>query len=162
MAVQQGPSLEEILLAVENIFDKAVAMLSEFVAIDSTLNHETAAIAFMEARFQELGLITDRFPVVLDSLRSLPGFSPVNWSYEGKECVVGVHRPRLPPKGIPPPSTLPERLPFSLVTVVVQAKASSSMVMWTWFPLDRLTCGLTARSKCGSRMGACTAVVRVI
>jgi len=97
--VQQGPSLEEILLAVENIFDKAVAMLSEFVAIDSTLNHETAAIAFMEARFQELGLITDRFPVVLDSLRSLPGFSPVNWSYEGKECVVGVHRPRLPPKG---------------------------------------------------------------
>jgi acetylornithine deacetylase len=97
------PSKEEIVAAVEKVFEEAVAMLSELVAIDSTLNHETAAVAFMEARFKEAGLATDRFPVVLDDLRSLPGFSPVDWSYEGKECVVGVHRPRLPPQGPPRP-----------------------------------------------------------
>jgi len=100
------PSKEEIVAAVEKVFEEAVAMLSELVAIDSTLNHETAAVAFMEARFKEAGLATDRFPVVLDDLRSLPGFSPVDWSYEGKECVVGVHRPRLPPQGPPAPFIL--------------------------------------------------------
>jgi acetylornithine deacetylase len=93
------PSRDEIVGAVEKVFDEAVAMLSELVAIDSTLNHETAAVQFMEAHFKKAGLTTDRFPVVLDDLRSLPGFSPVDWSYEGKECVVGVHRPRLPPQG---------------------------------------------------------------
>ncbi len=90
---------EAIERAVEAVFEEAVAMLSELVAIDSTLNHETAAVDFMAERFRRAGLAVDRFPVELEAIRHLPGFSPVTWSYDQKECVVGVHRPRLPPQG---------------------------------------------------------------
>ncbi len=84
---------EQILKAVENAFEEEVQMLAEFTAIDSTLNNETGAVDFMETKFKELGLKTDRFPVRLEEIQHLPGFSPVDWSYDKKECVVGVHTP---------------------------------------------------------------------
>jgi acetylornithine deacetylase len=36
----------------------------------------------------------DKFAISLDDIKNLKGFSPVDWSYAGKENVVGVYTPK--------------------------------------------------------------------
>lgn len=43
--------------------------------------------------FGSLGLDVDRFVIDEDAIRTLPGYSPSIVSYDGRENVVGVHRP---------------------------------------------------------------------
>jgi len=92
--MEQQPTQQQIEKAVEEGFGDAVHMLEELVALDSLLNNETGAVHYMEKKFRELGLaVVTRFPVRLEDIQHLPGFSPVDWSYDNKECVVGTHVP---------------------------------------------------------------------
>ncbi|KAL6075684.1 ArgE/DapE family deacylase [Balamuthia mandrillaris] len=84
--------------AVEALFPEAVEMLSQLVAIDSQLccQGEAKVQDFMESFFKSsLNLSrVDRFAIRLEDIKDLPGYSPADWNYDGKDCVVGVHKSR--------------------------------------------------------------------
>ncbi|MFQ5958130.1 MAG: M20/M25/M40 family metallo-hydrolase, partial [Alphaproteobacteria bacterium] len=88
------PSAEKIIAAVDALRDETVAMLCDLVRLDSTLGSEGPAQDYMARAFAALGLAVDRFEIELEAIRDHPGFSPVEWSYAGKENVVASHRPR--------------------------------------------------------------------
>ncbi len=88
-----APSVAAITAAADALFDEAVEMLSELVRHGSTLHNEASALDYMATVFSELGLNVDKFEIDLDTIKDQPGFSPVDWSYAGKENVVGVHQP---------------------------------------------------------------------
>ncbi|MDX1608593.1 MAG: M20/M25/M40 family metallo-hydrolase, partial [Halofilum sp. (in: g-proteobacteria)] len=67
--------------------------LAALVREDSRLGREQGAQALMEDWFRALGLDVRRVPVELEAIRDRPGFSPPLIDYEGRENVVGVHRP---------------------------------------------------------------------
>ena len=69
-------------------------MLSDLVRHGSTLGNEASAQYHMAEVFAGLGLTVDKFEIDVNTIKDRPGFSPVDWSYAGKENVVGVHQPR--------------------------------------------------------------------
>lgn len=79
--------------AVDAQRDAQLDFLRTLVRYPSVLGEEAEAQAFMAETFREAGLEVDQWPIRLAEIRDLPGFSPVDWSYEGKTNVVGVHRP---------------------------------------------------------------------
>ncbi len=89
-----APSAQDIIAAADALQDEAVEMLSALVRLDSTLGNEAAAQEFMARCFADLGLSVDSFEIDLDAIKDLPGFSPVNWSYAGKQNIVATHRSR--------------------------------------------------------------------
>src|SRR5687767_13693482 len=92
----EEPSMEEIIEAVDSLQDDAVKMLSTLVSFNSTLGHEQQVQDFMFNFFsKELELRTDRFEIKKEDLESLPGFSPADWSYKGRECVVATHKSKV-------------------------------------------------------------------
>lgn len=90
------PTTEDIIKAVDALHEDTISLLSDLVKFDSTLGNESSSKIqeYIDQVFRELGLKVDRFPILLENIKDLKGFSPVNWSYEGKENVVGVHLPR--------------------------------------------------------------------
>lgn len=90
------PTQQDIIQAVAGLEKEGIALLSDLVRFDSTLGNEgkSAIQAYMEETFSKLGMKVDRFPISLEDIKGLQGFSPVDWSYEGKENVVGVHTPK--------------------------------------------------------------------
>ncbi len=88
------PKTEDIIAAADALHDEGVAMLCDLVRFDSTLGNEAEAQNHVAGLFAELGLAVDKFEIDIDAIKDRPGFSPVNWSYKGKENVVGVHQPR--------------------------------------------------------------------
>ncbi len=89
-----GPSVEEIVAACRALEEDATTMLADLVRLDSTLGNERPAQDYMARAFADLGLEVDQFAIDLDEIRDRPGFSPVDWSVEGKTNVVATHRPR--------------------------------------------------------------------
>jgi acetylornithine deacetylase len=83
-----------IVDAVDALQDGNVDLLAALVREPSTLGREQGAQALMAGSLAELGLEVDRFAIDEGALRDLPGYSPSIMSYEGRENVVGVHRPR--------------------------------------------------------------------
>lgn len=83
-----------ILDAVTMLRDDGVRLLADLVRIPSLLGHEGPAQDLMERVFRDLGLAVDRFAIDEAALKAQPGWSPSLISYEGRENVVGVHRPR--------------------------------------------------------------------
>jgi len=76
--------------------DATVEALCALVREDSRLGQEQAAQDHMAETFASMGLEVDRFAVDLDAIRDRPGFSPPLLDYEGRENVVGIHRPASP------------------------------------------------------------------
>ena len=92
--VDATPSAAQIIAAADALHDEAVAMLSDLVRHGSTLGNEAPAQNHMAEVFAGLGLAVDKFEIDVNTIKDQPGFSPVDWSYAGKENVVGVHQPR--------------------------------------------------------------------
>jgi hypothetical protein len=91
------PTHQDICKAVEGLEKEAVALLSDLVRFDSTLGNESKSNiqSFVADTFSKLGLHVDKFAISLEDIKNLQGFSPVDWSYAGKENVVGVHTPKV-------------------------------------------------------------------
>ncbi|EFA82919.1 Acetylornitine deacetylase [Heterostelium album PN500] len=87
------PSKEDIIARVDALQTESIEKLKQLVSFDSLLGNENEAQIYMHEIFNQMGLKVDRFQVDLEKIKHLPGFSPVNWSYDGKENVVGIHEP---------------------------------------------------------------------
>lgn len=81
-----------LLAAVDEGFEGQVALTAELVRFPSTRGNEHTAQDFMAEEMRRRGLSVDRFRVELDEIRHLPGFSPVDVSYENAYNVVGARR----------------------------------------------------------------------
>ena len=87
------PDRSEIQQAVASRRDWAVDALGGWVRHGSVLGSEASAQAYVADLYGSLGLETKMVPVAIDRIKDLPGFSPVDWSYEGRDNVVGIHDP---------------------------------------------------------------------
>lgn len=87
-------ALARIDAAVDAGRDAQLGTLRELVRFPSVLGREAEAQRYVAERFRALGLEVDLWQVRLEDIRELPGFSPVDWSYDEKINVVGVHRAR--------------------------------------------------------------------
>lgn len=85
--------------ACDALRDEAVDMLSCLVGFESTLGNESSAQDYMAMRFESLSLDPQRFAIDEDKLKTHRGYSPSLISYQGRENVVGVHRPQGPVRG---------------------------------------------------------------
>ncbi len=83
-----------ILDAVDALRDESVEALKRLVRCPSTLGNEQSALNEMARIYEGLGLAPRRVPTVPAELASHPGFSPPLISYEGRDNVVALHRPR--------------------------------------------------------------------
>ena len=89
-----GGLRQAVIDAVDALQDANVALLSALVREPSTLGNEQGAQVVMASAFADLGLEVDHFAIDEDAIRALPGYSPSVASYDGRENVVGIHRPR--------------------------------------------------------------------
>jgi len=82
----------QIMHAVDAGFDHQVEFLTELTAHPSTRGQEQGAQDFMAGEMAARGLSVDRWQIDLDTIRDLPGFSPVLGPYDDAVNVVGTHR----------------------------------------------------------------------
>jgi acetylornithine deacetylase len=82
----------KIMNAVDAGFDEQVALTAELVKFPSVRGAEHTAQDFVAAAMRERGLAVDRWPIDIEAIRHMPGFSPVHVSYENAFNVVGSHR----------------------------------------------------------------------
>lgn len=87
------PDQQAIADAVAELEPWALDTLARFVRCDSSLGHERLAQEYIADVFERAGLAVRIHPVDLDRIRDLPGFSPVDWTYDDRPNVVGVHDP---------------------------------------------------------------------
>lgn len=75
---------------IEELWDQEVSFLQDIGRFPSTLGNETAVQNFIANYFSEnVGLEVDKFVPDLKTISEHPGYSPVEWSYEGRPVVVG-------------------------------------------------------------------------
>jgi acetylornithine deacetylase len=84
----------DILRAVDEQFDEQAAFLAELVRIPSQRGQEAPAQDAMASAYAALDYDVDRWEVDLDSIRHMPGFSPVVGPYQSAVNVVATHRAR--------------------------------------------------------------------
>ncbi|MEQ8393398.1 MAG: M20/M25/M40 family metallo-hydrolase, partial [Thalassospira sp.] len=83
--------------AVSDRRSKAVDDLCALVRHDSLLGNEASAQNWIADRFAQMGLDVERVAIDINALRDQPGFSPpVIDGYDGRENIVGLHRPKSP------------------------------------------------------------------
>jgi acetylornithine deacetylase len=82
----------EILDAVDRGFDKQVEFLADLIRHPSQRGQEMSAQNLVAQRYETFGYEVDRWAIDVDSLRHLPGFSPVIGSYRDAINVVATHR----------------------------------------------------------------------
>jgi acetylornithine deacetylase len=81
---------EEVMDKVDSLWEEEVAFLQKIGRYPSTLGNEASVQHFIADYFSsELGLETDVFVPDHKIISQLPGYSPVEWSYEGRPVVVG-------------------------------------------------------------------------
>lgn len=83
-----------ILEAVASLRTESTETLARLVRCPSTLGNEASALNEMERVYRDLGLDPFRVPTDPVALADHPGFSPPLISYEGRDNVVAVHKPR--------------------------------------------------------------------
>lgn len=76
--------------------DWAVDRLQKFVACPSVLGQEKSAQDCIAGLYEELGYETKILPVDIDRIKNLKGFSPVDWDYNDRPNVVGIHKVKNP------------------------------------------------------------------
>lgn len=89
----------EIVAAVHAQRAESVGLLQRLVAEPSLLGQEASAQALMAAEFEALGLEVRTLSIDEAKLRAHPGYSPSIVSYDGRQNVLGLHRPRGPVRG---------------------------------------------------------------
>lgn len=87
------PPTETIRQALRERRDWAVRTLADLVSCPTVLGREADGQRYLAGVFDRLGYATRIEPIRLERIRNLPGFSPVDWTLEGKENVVAVHDP---------------------------------------------------------------------
>ncbi|MBO1079620.1 ArgE/DapE family deacylase [Roseomonas haemaphysalidis] len=80
--------------AVKALEGESNAALERLVRCPSTLGNEASALDEMARNYEALGLTALRIPTVPAKLQDVPGFSPPLISYEGRDNVAAVHKPR--------------------------------------------------------------------
>ena len=83
-----------ILDAADSLRDDTLDWLFHLVRCPSTLGNEAGALSEMERLYRHLGLQPQRIPTVPEKLEGHAGFSPPLISYEGRDNVAAIHRPR--------------------------------------------------------------------
>jgi acetylornithine deacetylase len=89
-------SKDIISSAVTDRTNWAVNHLQKFVACPSILGQEKSAQDYIAGVYDELGYQTKILPVDIDRIKKLPGFSPVDWDYNDRPNVVGIHNVKNP------------------------------------------------------------------
>ncbi|KJE37035.1 acetylornithine deacetylase [Thalassospira sp. HJ] len=83
--------------AVSKRTQNAIDDLCALVRHDSQLGSEASAQDWISDKFAAMGLDVERIKIDINALRDQPGFSPpVIDGYDGRENVVGLHRPQNP------------------------------------------------------------------
>ncbi len=82
--------------AVDAAFDRQVAFTQDLVRHPSLRGAEQTVQDFIAQAYRTRGLAVDRWTIDVDAIRHLPGFAPVETSYENAVSVVGAYRPRTP------------------------------------------------------------------
>ena len=85
-----------ILEAVDAARPETEALLAGLVRHRSLLGQEHGALDAMASAFERLDLAPFRVPVDEAKLRDAPGWSPPLLSYDGRQNVAAIHRPRDP------------------------------------------------------------------
>ncbi len=83
-----------IRTACRELENDLVQMTSALIAFPSLLGQEHEAQDYMAERFDAMGLEAKRLAIDEHELRAHPAYSPSLVSYEGRENVIGIHRPR--------------------------------------------------------------------
>ena len=79
-----------VLAAVDEGWDHQVDFLRQLVRAPSVLMEEAECQRVVQSKLHQLDLEVDVFDVDIGAISGLPGFSPVDWSYQGRPLVVGV------------------------------------------------------------------------
>lgn len=81
---------QRLVQAVQDLEPEIIDFASRLVSAPSILGNEAGAVQVMDDELSKLGLAPTRVPIDPDKLADHPGFAPVPWSYENKECVVAI------------------------------------------------------------------------
>ncbi len=88
---------EEIFKEIEQSITEnrkwAVDHLAKMTSYGSELGKEQPAQEYVAGIFEEIGLETSLQKIDVDKIKSLPGFSPVDWTYDGRTNVIGRYEP---------------------------------------------------------------------
>jgi len=84
--------VDRVMQAVDELWDAEVQFLQGLVRRPSTLHHEAEIQNWIAREMAEMGLEVDRWEIDPGALKSLPGYSPVEWSYHGRPNLVGTLR----------------------------------------------------------------------
>ena len=85
-------TVTDVMKAVDEGFDDQMAFIGELVRFPSVRGQEQTAQDFMAREMAARGLGVDRWKINVEDIKDLPGFSPVDISYENAYNVVGIHR----------------------------------------------------------------------
>jgi acetylornithine deacetylase len=75
--------------------DDCFKFVQKLVQHPSTLGNEASIQQFMFETFLEMGMEVDRWEPDIQTLSSLPGYSLIEWSYEGRPNVVGILKSKI-------------------------------------------------------------------
>lgn len=82
-------AIQKVLKKVDENWNDEVKYLQMLGRYPSTLGNEAPIQHFIAETFREMALDTDVFIPDAKKLSRLPGYSPVEWSYDGRPIVVG-------------------------------------------------------------------------
>ncbi len=83
-----------VLAKIDENWDREIEFLRGLVRRPSTLGSEAVVQRFVAHELREMGLQPDVWQIDHAEIASLPGYSPVEWSYEGRPNVAAVwHSP---------------------------------------------------------------------
>lgn len=115
----------ELQAALQSRRDWATKSLGGWVRHASTLLHEKSAQEYAAGLYDQLGYAPRFETIDHDKISKLPGYSPVDWSYEDRPNVVGIHNPGYAAEG--------RSLILQGHVDVVSAEPSS---LWTGSPFE--------------------------
>ncbi|HWO98710.1 MAG TPA: ArgE/DapE family deacylase [Bacillus sp. (in: firmicutes)] len=83
-------ALEQVMNQIEELWKEEIAFLQQLGKYPSTLGNEAAIQRYIaEYLEKEIGLEVDILIPDVKKISTHPGFSPVEWSYEGRPVVIG-------------------------------------------------------------------------
>ena len=83
-----------VLRCIEANWKHEIGFLRRLVSEPSTLGNEAGAQQVVAAELQEMGLEADVWDVDREAIAARPGYSPADWSYEGRPNVAAAWRSR--------------------------------------------------------------------
>src|SRR5690606_22055966 len=93
MSVQTEPLAKDLETAIAERRPWATHTLAGWIRYHSVLGQEAPAQEYIAKVYENLGLEVKRVPINIQVIAGHPGASPVDWSYENRYNVVGIHEP---------------------------------------------------------------------